>query len=47
MFGNTFSVVMTALLLVLMALTMIWKNDKLNAALLVALIARYVLIYLL
>ena len=45
LFGNPFSVVLTAVLLALMALAMIWKNDRLNAVLLIALNVRYVILY--
>ena len=42
---NTLPLWLTAALIVLMALTMVWKNDRLNAAILIVLIARYVVIY--
>ncbi|MEE4200604.1 hypothetical protein [Erythrobacter sp.] len=43
--SNPFAIGMTALLLVLMLLAMIWRNDRLNTALLGALIARYLFLY--
>lgn len=44
---NTFAVVMTGVLIVLMALVMVVRRDRWNIALLVALIARYLVVYLL
>lgn len=46
MIANPLSVLLTALLLALMGAAMIWKNDKLNIALLIALNLRYFVLYL-
>ena len=44
--GNTRSVIMTLVLLALMFAGLIWKNDKLNIAVLATLNLRYLTIYL-